>query len=427
MNDNPNKGVGERRAFMLAIGFMAFHTIMSLFRGQLGFMIPPLMTTIVEDLGITLAQGGLLQTTATVVMGVGMVFGSILIDKIGTSKTMTLALVSMAVSGALGFFATSYTMLLVARIFMGLCNALSYPAALSIIAERFLQQKQRGMAMSVVQATNSLSTTLAFALTVPITMAMGGWNNVMLLWGIVGIGLAVVFTVADISPSKFFAQRNAEIAMQNTAATTAESTGKKDPIGASLLAALKHRPVISGVISFTGATWLYMIFNIYLPTILQTVHGMSPADAGSTTSLINFAGIISCLICGLFLGKIKNFKPFILILMLLLPICGVAAMFVQPGLLLNLCMMGIGISFFCYVPVINTAVVVSPGMTPKIFAAANALWTLLGNVLTMLIPIWFDGLQQSYGMTNAVLILCLGGVLSIIGALMFPGSKKAKS
>ncbi len=424
MKDNSAKSANAKKAFTLAIGFMVFHTVMSLFRGQLGFMIPPLMTTIVEDLGITLAQGGLLQTTATLVMGIGMVFGSILIDKIGTSKTLALSLVSMALAGIIGFFATSYSVLLTARFFMGLCNALSYPAALTIIAERFLEQKQRGMAMSVVQATNSLSTTLAFALTVPITMALASWNNVMLLWGVVGLGLAVVFTIADIKPSKFFAQRNAEIAKQNAPAEAAP-VAAKEPVGASLIAALKKRPVISGVISFTGATWLYMIFNIYLPTILQTVHGLSPAEAGSTTSLINFAGIISCLICGLFLGKIKNFKPFIIILMVLLPVSGVAAMFVQPGIMLSLCMIGIGISFFCYVPIINTAVVMAPGMTPKILAAGNALWTLLGNVLTMLIPIWFDSLQQSFGMTTAVLILCLGGVFSVIGALMFPGKEKA--
>ncbi len=423
MNDNTNN-VNVKKAFSLAILFMVFHTVMAIFRGQLGFMVPPLMTTIVEDLGISLAQGGYLQTTGTLVMGVGMVFGSILIDKIGTSKTMLLALFCMAISGVLGFFSTSYILLLIARIFMGLCNALSYPAALTIIAERFHQQKHRGMAMSVVQATSSLSTTLAFALTVPITMALSGWNNVMLLWGVIGIGLTLVFFTIDGKPAKFFAKYNAELAAAAMAGEPVAPSKAKEPVGASLKEAIKRRPIISGVISFTGATWLYILFNIYLPTILQQVHGMTPADAGATTSLINFAGIISCLICGLFLGKIKNFKPIIIILMLLLPICGVSAMFVQPGLLLNICMMGIGISFFCYVPVINTAVIISEGMTPKLLAAGNALWTLLGNTLTMLIPIMFDSLQQSFGMTNAVLILCIGGVFSIIGAVIFPSAKK---
>lgn len=58
-------------------------------------MVVPLLTFIVEDLGANLGQGGLgqgglLQTTSTLCMGVGMIFASIVIDKIGGSKTLAL-------------------------------------------------------------------------------------------------------------------------------------------------------------------------------------------------------------------------------------------------------------------------------------------------------------------------------------------------
>ena len=110
--------------------------------------------------------------------------------------------------------------------------------------------------------------------------------------------------------------------------------------------------------------------------------------------------------------------------MILLPLGGVGAMLVKPGIALNFFVIIIGIAWFCNVPLINTAVMTTKGMTPSIFAAATALWTVLGSVLSMFIPSLFDKLQQVYGMQNAVLFLCLGGVVAIGGALIFPSNKK---
>ena len=70
-----------KKALILAILFLVFHLILSFLRGELSFMVPPLLTFIVDDLGANLGQGGLLQTTSTLCMGVGMIFASIVIDK----------------------------------------------------------------------------------------------------------------------------------------------------------------------------------------------------------------------------------------------------------------------------------------------------------------------------------------------------------
>jgi len=333
----------------------------------------------------------------------------------------------MFISGLLGLTATTFTAMLFARVFAGLGNAFSFPAVVAIVAERFRDKKHLGMANSVIQATNSLTQTLTFSLTVPIFMALGqNWHYQFMMWGTSCLALGILFLVFDRKPNAFFKEyNNAQLAQENAGQAPAQQAKAAPKAkGSSLVQAIKIRPVQSAVISFTGATWLFMIFNTYLPTILKSVHGLSAQEASSITGLISLAGLFSCLLYAPIVGRIKNYKPIILLFMILLPLSGVCSMLLKPGLLLRLCVIVLGIAWGCYVPTINTAVITTKGVTPGIFAASNAIWTLFGNALAMLMPILFQTLQVRIGMQNAAIALCLGGVFAIAGALYFPSEKK---
>ena len=258
-------------------------------------------------------------------------------------------------------------------------------------------------------------------------MALGqNWHYQIMMWGTSCLALGIVFLVFDRKPNAFFKEyNNAQLAQENAGQAPAQQAKAAPKAkGSSLAQAVKIRSVQSAVISFTGATWLFMIFNTYLPTILKSVHGLSAQEASSITGLISLAGLFSCLLYAPIVGRIKNYKPIILLFMILLPLSGVCSMLLKPGLLLRLCVIVLGIAWGCYVPTINTAVITTKGVTPGIFAASNAIWTLFGNALAMLMPILFQTLQVRIGMQNAAIALCLGGVFAIAGALYFPSEKK---
>ena len=99
-----------KKAFTLAVVFMIFQVIISFFRSQISFMVPPLMQPITSDLGIDLGLGGTLQTSATLMMGVGSLLVSLFIDRIGTSKSMTIGMVGYFIAGILGYTAQSFTL-----------------------------------------------------------------------------------------------------------------------------------------------------------------------------------------------------------------------------------------------------------------------------------------------------------------------------
>lgn len=408
-----------KKAFILAVLYMVFHTVMSIFRAEIAMMVPPLMTFIVEDLGIDFALGGTLQTTSTLVMGISICFGSLLIDRFGSSKTLSYGMICFFIAGILGLVAKSYYIMVLARIMTGIGNGFTYPAAVTLVAERFHTQRARGMASSLIQATNSLSNTIVFSITVPVFMMLGkNWNKQMMLWGTCCLVIGVFWLIADRKPDKFFREYNAQLAVAAGQQPPQEETGN------SMIKIMKYRKTWSAVICFTGATWLFMTFNTYLPTILKTVHGMTPQAASEVTGLISTAGIVSCIICGLFLGKVKNFKPLYLILMIALPLGGAFAMMLQPGFLMKLCVIVIGVAWGCFVPVCNLSIMTHPGITPKMYAAGNAVWTLLGNVLSMAMPFVFNALQLKMGMQNAALCLCLAGIVTVAGALIYPSDKK---
>ena len=147
---------------------------------------------------------------------------------------------------------------------------------------------------------------------------------------------------------------------------------------------------------------------------------MTPAEASSITSLINLTGVVFCLASGFLLRKLKNFKVPMVCMMVILTAGGIFAMLAKPGIGMTVSVLMIGIGWFCNIPLVNTAVMIADGITPKIFAAATAIWTVLGCVLGMFIPSLFSALAEVHGMQHAVIILCSGGIVAILGALMFP-------
>ena len=81
----------------------------------------------------------------------------------------------------------------------------------------------------------------------------------------------------------------------------------------------------------------------------------------------------------------------------------------------------IKVKYSVFVPVVNISIMTAAGMTSKVFAAANGCWTLLGNALSLAMPFVFNALQKNMGM------MCLAGVLTVVGALIYPSNKKIKA
>ena len=410
-----------KQALKYGVLFLIFHAFMSFFRANMTLMMPCLMMFITEDMGISLAQAGMFYQVPSTVMGIGMLAGSVIIDRFGAYKTLIIAMITQVAASVIGWLAPGYGLTIVSRVVFGISMALSYPAVMAIVAERFHNQKQRGIASAVIQSTNCATNVATQRISVPVFMALAqNYHSQQLIWGVGALLCCVVFAIADRKQISFFKQYNQQFT-ENVKAVAEE---EKEASGISLLKAIKIRKVWAAVIAFTGATWLYTMYCNYLPTILKTVHGLTPAEASNVTSLINTVGIIVCLLTGVLIRKLKDFKLPMVLCMITLTAGGAVAAIAAPGFLMTLAMVLIGIGWFCFIPIVNTAVMMSKGVTPKIFAAGTALWTVLGCVLCLFMPKLFGVLTATCGMQKAVLWMCLGGIIAISGALYYPGKEE---
>lgn len=411
-----------KKLMVFGVMMMVFQIIMSIPRAELSMMHSPLLTNIAADLGVDIGFAGTLGTTATLCMGIGCILASLLIDRFGTRKCLVLGFVGYFVAGLLAYMSTGASMMILSRVATGLSNGLTYSVMAVMVSERFFTQGSRGFGNSLIQASNSLATTITFATTIPLFAMLGNnWRKQYMLWGVVLLAMGVLWFLIDSKPDSILQKYNAE---RNAPAATAEHAAPAET-GNSLMKAIRMRKVWSATISFTGATWLFMAFQTYLPTILKTVHGMEAQQASNMTGLISTAGLVTCIFTALFMGKVKNFKSLYLICMIVLPLSGIGAMLVKPGLLMQVFIVLIGASWAAFVPVCNVSLMIDQGITPKIYAAANGMFNILGNTLCMAMPFVFGMLQARMGMQNAALCLCLAGIVSVAGALMYPSDKKA--
>jgi EmrB/QacA subfamily drug resistance transporter len=93
-----------------------------------------------------------------IVTGYALSFGSLLLlggrlsDILGRKRALIVGLAGFAAASALGGFATSFTMLSVARVFQGSFGALLAPAALAMLTTTFTDPSERGRAFGIYGA-----------------------------------------------------------------------------------------------------------------------------------------------------------------------------------------------------------------------------------------------------------------------------------
>jgi len=160
-------------------------------------VVPILFPGIRSDLGLTDTQLGLVGGLAFSVIYAVASFGFGWAADHAMRRTVIVAgLVVWSAATAAGGIATGFRSLFAARVFTGAGEASLYPAAMSLIAERF-PVAGRGRAMGVFAASAAVGGGLGVALGGYLAATVG-WRNVFFLYGAAGLVLApLVLTIPE--------------------------------------------------------------------------------------------------------------------------------------------------------------------------------------------------------------------------------------
>jgi nitrate/nitrite transporter NarK len=232
-----------------------------------------LVSVLLQDLGLTIADWGTLWSAISLGTVLCAILGGALGDRFGIRLAVGLSVLSMGVFLTLRSTASSFTALYAWMFLFGVALAVTFsnvPKALGM----WFPPDEFGLANGVTQAGYGAGAGLATALTPLVVDSLGGWRNLTFLLGFLtmGLGLLWIGTVRD-----------------RPAAGAA--AGSQIGIGEALQRVLGVKDVwiVAGCYFLLLGGYIGLIG--YAPTYFVTVQGMTTPAAGAVLSVVLWAAV----------------------------------------------------------------------------------------------------------------------------------------
>jgi len=187
----PRMNRGAKTTVAVFFVFMLLHQTDKL-------LIGPLQTPIMDTFKMTYTQWGLINSGALIVGTLFYPLWGWLSDKYNRGKLLALASLIWGSTTWLSALAPNFKTFLMTRSSTGIDDS-SYPGMYSLISDLY-SPKVRGKVYGILQLTQPIGYLIGMVVALMLTQAVGGWQNIFIITGSLGIVLAVViyFTVKDV-------------------------------------------------------------------------------------------------------------------------------------------------------------------------------------------------------------------------------------
>lgn len=364
--------------------------------------MPTLYGEIVQTIPMTYTQWGTIWGIRSVPMMVFTLIGGMAADRIGIRVTIGLATIFMGIFGIGRAFAQDFNQLFWTMFLIGISSSFLMPNLPKALGHWF-PSGELGLANGLLIAGVCVGSGSALMLSgIYISPLLGGWRNVMWLYGIiaVGLGAAWLWIIREGGVSAAYPHESEDV--------------------------FSFREALSVVIRVRDQWFLmaarFCIFGAliavigFLPEIL-VAKGMDPSLAHLSSSLIYYANIVGVIVIPILSDKVGLRKifiwPFALLGAVLILLLGMAEGITS----LILCaMLGLFVGF---IPLMMTMPMEMQSIGPRHFGTALGLVGTLGNFGSFIAPMLGGKLIDATGKQGAAFIFW--GLLMVIGALLiFP-------
>ena len=234
----------------------------------------------IEDLGLTQTDIGLLGAMFSWVYAVFQLPSGYLIDKLGPKRMYYLSLTLWSIATALMAFGKSMAEFLTFRFLLGVGESPNSPNCSKITTEWF-PRSERGQAAGIWDSGSKWGPAIAPPLLTAIMLAFG-WRAMFVIVGLSGIILAIAFFLYYRSPEESRHLTEAEYRYILLGRDDRKPVEKVD------LPWLKFfvRPQTWGMmLGFFGSIWVWNIFLTFLPLYLEKGLGITIAMTGLLAAL----------------------------------------------------------------------------------------------------------------------------------------------
>jgi MFS transporter, NNP family, nitrate/nitrite transporter len=230
----------------------------------------------------------------------------LLADRFGIKKTLTVLCILAGIFGALRGFSNSFLTLSATMFLFGLMSAAA-PAIIPKVTAEWFSGKRLALTNALLNVMWSLGSMFATITTATyFSPALGGWKNVMFLYGApaVLLGLLWLFTGRE---------RNHEI-------SASEETTTQVPFKQAFSHVIRIKEVwLIGIITLTNWGASMGLFG-YLPYYLEGI-GWSKAAAGNTITVFSGLMLAGSIPMALLSDKLKTRKGVLILSMSALVVC----------------------------------------------------------------------------------------------------------
>ena len=378
------------------VGLLSFNFGVVYFdRQALNFLMP----LIQPELHLSNQQVGILGSALGFSWALaGLVVGRVS-DLLGRRKViLVIAAFIFSAASALSGWATSFSMLLVTRLLMGLAEGGVMPISQALISAE-VDPARRGLAMGVAQnfGANLLSNFLGPIAVVAVGTAFG-WRNAFYLAGLPGVLAAFLMLWLIREPPR---ERLAAPAAVGD--TVGVGVGRSRPLG-SPGAAWKHRNVLLCVAMSILLVAFVVVFSIFMPLYLVNVRGLSPKAMGWLMSMFGLTAMFfAFFVPGS--SDVVGRRPVIISMSLIASLLPLSVLFIHQQLWLVFVMFGIGAAASGVFPLVM-ATIPSETVPPHQLATVLGLTMGLGEIIGGVFAPWLAGsAADAYGLVVTLWIM----------------------
>jgi CP family cyanate transporter-like MFS transporter len=373
------------------------------------------LTQIMNDLGINMAQGGFGISVIFIPIIIFAMIGPFIQQKIGLKNMYVLTLIIGGVGIMLYLLADSYAMLLTGRVLYGIGFGLGTPFIGAAIMYWYTPKQQETM-----NTINALfpyfANVLVYGTTIPMMeMFNGSWRMALAIWGI----FCVVVLTFWLGMVKDEGPISAEIA--------GEVSSDKNVY----LNLLKRKEIVILIIAFVCDFISFSIISSMLPTYYETEAGYTPDMANNLTMIFPIAGIAGGLIAYGYMGKSGRRKG-LLVIGQVMKVVGIALFyFGKSGFIGFVGVALVGIGNCIWIPPMFLVPMELEKMTPTLVGAAFSLITSCGFVSGLIAPAVAGWMGDNFTLRLAIFLCAFPCLIGTFACMMIretgPGAKMKHS
>jgi ACS family glucarate transporter-like MFS transporter len=388
----------------------------------LGAVSGPLLPLIMNEFNISYGTASWFGAVPQILFVLFAVPSGILASRIGLKRAFAIGNFFLA-AGIVAPFCSTYSMLLLSRIFFGIGVAMAFPLAGGIIAQWF-NPREIPLVNGFNQASGSIGQAISFFITVPVA-GIFSWRGTLV--GYSAAVLIMAFLWLAMGKDK---PAIPEIIVTNLPARDSDGDSMAHPAKLTSWQIIKRRETLFLGVAMLGPFGLYSTFSSWLPTYYYRVFNMPPENASAVSAIFLLAGIPASIIGGILPARLGFRKPIIVVSGLMLGLVAVTCFLFNSPFVIFPALIFYGFFAVVYMPAVFTLPMELSGMTPQGGSIALSFALAAGNLGGFICPVIVGYLVDFTGSYLPGFFICCGLSLSLlIGGLLLPetGPRAKKS